>query len=104
LGALRPELERPSESPDDLLLVDFLDVVSLDVVSLDVSSDGDLFADVFFAGDFFDVVLALLFFAGLARLVDFLVLDDREVFLAITAPFWGGLVQPSVAPRARPPT
>ncbi len=97
MGALRPELERPSESrfPAELLLVAFSEVVSLDV-----SSDVDFLAD-----DFVVAVLpGLLSFFGLRRLADLLVLDDREVFVAITAPFWGGLAQPSVAPRARPPT
>jgi len=96
LGALRPELERRPESrfPDELWL-EFSEVVSLDV-----SSDADFLVD--------DLLVpaspVLLFFTGRVRLADSLVPDDRDVFLAITAPFWGGLVQPSVAPRARPPT
>ena len=102
LGALRPELERPSESRS-------LDVASLvaflELESSDASSELDSFADDLLGADFLDtVLLVLLFFAGLARPVDFLVLDDRGVFLAITAPFRDDRVQPSVAPRARPPT
>src|SRR6478609_637556 len=46
----------------------------------------------------------LLFLAAALPVLDFLVPDDRDVLAAITAPFRDGLVRPTVARRARPPT